>query len=133
LPLDPLYKKIAALLLLAALFAQAHSKPFLLVDYYSNPAKYARHCENRDRPAMNCRGKCQLMKKMEEERQKDAGCPERQGEYDYQVPLSSRSFFTTVETVGGKLMPAYDRLPRNEGKSIDRHIAVFHPPDTQGF
>lgn len=45
----------------------------LLGDYYLNPQSYLAQCENRDKPKMDCNGKCQLAKKIQQDTQEEPG------------------------------------------------------------
>lgn len=67
-----------------------------MADYYTNTSKYAKNCVNKAKPKMHCNGKCQMMKKLQEEEKKDQEKPERKGENKGEVILSSKSFFAIV-------------------------------------
>ena len=72
--------KISALILLLAFSFQCFNKAFIVVDYYSNTATYAKECINKSRPKMHCNGRCQMMKKLKADEKKDADNPERKQE-----------------------------------------------------
>lgn len=75
---------------------------------------------------MHCNGKCQMMKKLQEEEKKDSQAPERKSEYKADV-LSSRSFFCTqlnthlisTKIYGYGISGDITAMPRS----------FFHPPD----
>jgi hypothetical protein len=122
-----LYRQIIALLFFTAFLAQSLSKPFIIADYYTNTGKYAKNCENKARPKMHCNGKCQMMKKLQEEEKKDQENQERKSENKNEVGLSSKSFFYTVpnyNTEFVKTMYPFLQSP----KETDRSFEVFHPP-----
>ena len=58
-------KFFAATIFILLLQAQVFSKWLMVLDYTVNKNYIAKTlCENRDKPKLNCNGKCQLMKKM---------------------------------------------------------------------
>ncbi|MFY8004320.1 MAG: hypothetical protein ACOVNR_05730, partial [Chitinophagaceae bacterium] len=90
------YKYITAFIILAAFLAQTFSKNFVMADYFTNTAKYAKNCENKAKPKMHCNGKCQMMKKLQQEEKKDQENPERKSENKSEIALSIKSFFATT-------------------------------------
>ena len=54
-------------------------------------------CENRDRPKLNCKGNCVLMKKMKQEQKQEQNAPAPVKLEITSIVLSSRSFFATIE------------------------------------
>ena len=58
-------RRIIALALLLAMLSPILAKLFVYAEFKSNQAYIAATlCENRDRPELNCEGKCYLMKKL---------------------------------------------------------------------
>jgi hypothetical protein len=74
---EHLYRRLTAFIFIAAFLAQTFSRSFIIADYYADTAKYARNCVNKAKPKMNCNGKCQMMKKLQEEEKKDQENPDR--------------------------------------------------------
>lgn len=122
------YRQLAACVLLAAFLAQIFSKPFIVVDYYTNKSKYAKNCENKAKPSMHCNGKCQMMKKLQQEEKKDQGNPERKAENKQETIGSTKSFFAIVPDSYWAIIKTKKTLPPSQGKSTDRSFAIFHPP-----
>jgi hypothetical protein len=121
------YRHITAIIFFAAFLAQTFSKSFVMADYYTNTSKYAKNCENKAKPKMHCNGKCQMMKKLQQEEKKDQENPERKGENKNEIVLSSKSFFTTVSNYRIHLTKRlYPTL--QSPKETDRSFEVFHPP-----
>jgi hypothetical protein len=119
-------RRIIALTLLLALLSSILAKLFVYAEFKSNQAYIASTlCENRDRPALNCQGKCYLMKKLKEAEDK-----EKKQENQTQKKASVDLFFLN-ETVAPVLAIA---IPVQKKPSIqkftlpefDREIA--HPP-----
>ena len=65
-------RRLIAFTLLLALLSSILSKLFVYAEFKSNQAYIAATlCENRDRPELNCQGKCYLMKKLKEAEDKE--------------------------------------------------------------
>jgi hypothetical protein len=120
-----MFKKITATILLLAFVSQTFAGPFIMLDYFMNKAAYAKNCINKARPKMHCNGKCQAMKKIQEEEKKEQQNAERKAEGKVQV-LSAKSFFCSVKTLSGEIENNYPR--QNIKRTCDIALAVFHPP-----
>lgn len=121
----PMFRKIAATILLMSFVAQTFAGPFIMLDYFVNTAAFAKSCINKARPEMHCNGKCQAMKKIEEQEKKDMQDSQRKAENKLPV-LSSKSFFCSVKIVSKEIEKKY--LPQNINCTCDIALAVFHPP-----
>lgn len=123
-----LYKHSAALLFIAAFFTQTFYKAFVIADYYSNSAAYAKNCENKLRPKMHCNGKCQMMKKILAEEKKGRENSERNSENKNKDGLSSKSFFA-ASTLPPPSNKTFKPSPHyKSGLCSQRSTAIFHPP-----
>jgi hypothetical protein len=123
-----IYRQLTAFIFLAAFLAQTFSRTFVIADYYTNTSKYTKNCENKARPKMHCNGKCQMMKKLQQEEKKDQENPERKAENKNEIILSTKSFFANVPTQYLIDSKSKKLLPSSDGKSIDRSFDIFHPP-----
>ncbi|GAB2829956.1 hypothetical protein [Ferruginibacter profundus] len=122
----PMFKQIAAIFLIIAFTAQAFSGGFVLLNYYSNTAAFAKNCENKARPKMHCNGKCQMMKKLKQEEKQDQQNPERKSDNKIEV-LSSKSFFYSTATIF--LVIACKAVPVEKDYPLtDIPYSFFHPP-----
>jgi hypothetical protein len=90
-----LFKQITAILFLMAFALQTFSKPLLMFDYFANTKAYEKNCVNKAKPTLQCKGKCQMLKKLKQEEKKDQQNPERKAENKNEV-LSSKSFYPTL-------------------------------------
>ncbi|MBS1512414.1 MAG: hypothetical protein JST86_16330 [Bacteroidetes bacterium] len=119
-------KSLSAIILIAAFAAQSFSGGFIMLDYYSHTAAFAKNCENKARPQMHCNGRCQMMKKLKAEEKKDEQNPERKAD-NKTVVLSSKSFFCSVITA---IIPAFSKpsAGSNTFSLQDMEYAFFHPP-----
>lgn len=120
-----MFKKITATILLLAFVSQTFAGPFVMLDYFMNTAAYAKNCINKTRPKMHCNGKCQAMKKIQEEEKKEQQNAERKAEAKVQV-LSSRSFFASIQPVTTIILKA--TAFELEYPLTDMSYAFFHPP-----
>jgi hypothetical protein len=68
-------QRIISLLLVCGIFAQSAVRTVWTVHYQWNRAVYLQNCENRDKPAMKCDGKCYLKKKMAVQETRGANAP----------------------------------------------------------
>jgi hypothetical protein len=98
----------------------------VVLDYYTNSAAFAKNCVNKAKPKMHCNGKCQMMKKMQEEEKENQQLPERKFENKMEV-LSSKSFFNNSPTLFSVIVPKAIAV---EKKVLTKDIsyAFFHPP-----
>lgn len=76
---------------------------------------------------MKCHGRCQMMLKLQEEEKKEQQCPGNKTELKAEV-LSSKSFFATVHHPVQVEILNLNFLICTPGKSIDRSLDIFHPP-----
>ena len=108
-----------------AFLAQTFNRAVIVLDFYANRTYIAANlCENKDKPQMNCCGKCQLKKRLNKEDNKDKQAPERRNSNE--EVLSSKSFFASVEVIKiieKKIFPDQDIKT-----TFDISTDFFHPP-----
>ena len=125
--MKPTYRHITAIIFFAAFLAQTFSRSFVIANYYTNTSKYAKNCINKTKPKMHCNGKCQMMKKLQEQEKKDQENPERKSENKNELVLSSKSFFSNlpykITRFVKKIYPTL-HCPKETYRSFE----VFHPP-----
>lgn len=117
---------ITAIVLLTALAAQTFQKAVIVLDYYTNTASFAKNCENKTRPLLRCKGKCQMMKKLQQGEKKGEQSAERKGENKNAV-ASSKSFFATLPFVDCKQPKSVCNNYLLE-PTTDLVSKIFHPP-----
>jgi len=106
-------RRLIAFTLLLALLSSILAKLFVYAEFKSNQAYIAATlCENRDRPELNCQGKCYLMKKLKEAEDK-----EKKQENQAQKKASVDLFFVNepvapvlVMTVPAKKKPSIQKF-----------------------
>ncbi len=122
------YHLIFFIPLVAALFLQTFGRNILLADYFIRTSAYAANCENKQKPELKCKGKCQMMKKMQEEEEKNKENPERRAENKLETSvLINKEFF-----------PFYLSSPEQKSDKwsfthaighVNHHaFSIFHPP-----
>lgn len=121
-----LLRKVIATVLLLVFAASTFSRVFRVADYYVNTEAYSKNCENKARPKLHCNGKCQMMKKLKQDEQKEQQAPDSKSSAKSET-LSSRSFYQQQIFVVEPLIQEFSRTTAI-GKPMDRSIPVFHPP-----
>jgi len=119
-------KKISSLILLLAFSFQCFNKAFIVVDYCSNTAQYAKACINKSRPKLHCNGRCAMMKKLNADEKKDADNPERKQENKSETfspfIMNSENCFT-VRTITVHSYPVID-----DNRTYKMPRSCFRPP-----
>src|SRR6478736_1916695 len=73
-----MYRQLLAAVLMLAFTMQTFNQGLIVFGFYANQDAIARKlCVNKAKPKMLCNGKCQLMKKLQEEEKKDKENSER--------------------------------------------------------
>jgi hypothetical protein len=119
-------RSLAAIFLLFAFASQTFKGYFIMLDYYTHTAAFAKNCVNKAKPTMHCNGHCQMMKKMQAEEQKDEQVPERKFENKTEV-FSNHSFDYSFEadcTIIASQKVFFDK----NYPVTDRSYSFFHPP-----
>lgn len=114
-------------MLLIAFAASTFSRVFVVADYYTNTAMYAMNCVNKAKPKLHCNGKCQMMKRLQQEDNKDQQNPDRKMENKGGVDISSRSFFSNQLNAGYSII-ATSYTIFNTGTPVAYSNNIFHPP-----
>lgn len=107
---------------------QYFSKSMLIADYYSNTAGYAKNCENKARPKLQCNGKCQLMKKLNAEEKKDQDNPERKAENKNEWFVFYRASFANAPKPIIIITSNKISIRHLNDHCADRSLDIFHPP-----
>lgn len=88
--ISTMLKQITVCILLLAFTASSFCRAVIVMDYYANSTVYAKQCENKARPKMHCNGKCQMMKKLQQQEKQEQGDPERKASLKYEVFFADR-------------------------------------------
>ena len=121
-----MFRKITAILLLLIFSIQNYGQTIIMLDYYLNTASFAKDCENKAEPILQCNGKCQMVKKMREQEKKEQQSPERKINNKHEV-MSSKSFFAAsalYQIDNSQSLYSYLKISISPGVLSD----IFHPP-----
>lgn len=122
------YKKITALVLLVSFMAHVFSSALIMADYHLNTARYARYCVNKARPQLHCKGKCQVLKKIQAEENRAGQNTERKQEVNNELVFSLGAFCQVPENIA-IIQTALNIRPGNQ-ELVDKGclFPIFHPP-----
>ena len=123
-----MFRQLFALIFVFSFVVQTFSKPFIVLDYFANTASYAKRCVNKAKPKLQCNGKCQMMKKIQEEEKKQQSGEENKSSYKTEV-LSAESYFAKIShplVLNSVLYPLF-----YVGHPTDISTDFFHPPGTE--
>ena len=118
-------KQLTAAILLLAFMASSFCRTVIVLDYYANTAAYAKECINKARLAMHCNGKCQMIKKLEQEEKNDQDNLERKAENKNETqPANSFCSATFLQPEATRHVAAQIIIQ----KPVDRNYSLFRPP-----
>lgn len=119
-------KHITAILFLVAFIGQTFNKPFIVVDYYANNDAYQQACINKAKPKMNCKGKCQMMKKLQEEEKKEQEIPHARPDTKTEV-FSADNFAYEIKTPSVLIHNTFNEMLTQQTLASFQP-SIFHPP-----
>lgn len=122
-----LYKQLTVFIFLASFVAHTIGNGFFIADYYLHPEKYAKNCINKSRPKLQCNGKCQLMKKIEEEEKKEKANNEKEISVRTTITLTDKNYFVIIEDNKVADKPI-QRVYKNTIALNSFTSSVFRPP-----
>lgn len=120
-----LHIKLFATCLILAFFAQTFSKGLIIANYYTNTQAFAKNCINKAKPKMHCNGKCQMMRKLKQDENKDSQNPDRKNEMKTDL-----LFFAQIRTqIAYQFIFNKPQYPLVQYKlTQDISADFFHPP-----
>lgn len=118
-------RQLSATILLLTFSVQTFSNQLIMLGYYVNTGAYAKNCINKARPKLHCNGKCQAMKKLQQEEKKDQQTPERKPGNEGQVLFAETHFGIIHFPLINNLMPSLYSDPYSPSWPA---MGVFHPP-----
>lgn len=123
-----IFKKGFTCLLLVSVILQTFSQAVICMDFYARRDYIARVlCENRDKPMMHCEGRCQLCKRLNNDRQQDRNVPVRKTTEPV-LTLFHRNW-QNMDLPAPAVSPNRFGLAQSDPRVIDRSLFFFHPPD----
>jgi hypothetical protein len=118
-------KQLTAALLILAFTASTFCRTVIVLDYYANTAAYAKACINKARLAMHCNGKCQMMKKLEQEEKNDQDNLERKAENKNEIQPAN-AFCNAIFLQAASTSHVVARIIVQ--KPVDRAYFLLRPP-----
>lgn len=118
-------KQFLAALILISLLLSNFNKLLYYADYNLNTEKYLQNCINKQRPMINCKGHCQLSKKLKQQQNEEQSNNSKISNPKDDV-VSSKSFFITSVN---SILSIYFKH-----RVVNQHIVdtfskeVFQPP-----
>jgi hypothetical protein len=122
----PMFKQLTAFFLLIAFVCQTFSSGWVMVEYYTNTAAFAKNCENKSKPILHCNGKCQMMKKLQAAESKEQQMPERKSERQTEL-LAYTACQYNFENVFSVLTAQIVAIEKNHPLT-DISLSLFRPP-----
>jgi len=122
-----MYRLFIGHILLLTLVLQTFSGYLLKADYVLNQSLYEERCENKARPQLKCKGKCQLSKKMmeaEKEEQKQQGKTQKAGQDEVIAFVSHLQFLFYAADV----LHASASIVSDAALAAGFGLSVFQPP-----
>lgn len=121
-----MFRLLASILLFFSFFVQTFRGSFIILDYYTNTASFAKNCINKSKPALHCKGKCQMVKKIQEEEKKESNLPQRKFENKIEVYTEIAGKFY----ISAQVVPAKTTNQEYNGSDAlqDMSFDFFHPP-----
>ncbi len=125
LSLYPL-KHVVVILLLTGMLAQTFNRFFIVVDNQLNKEYIANKlCENKNKPLLQCKGKCQMMKKLQQEEKQDQENPERRSENKFEIISFQHNRISIIPLIPFSCF-AYPEYRENYSSAF--LAPPFHPP-----
>lgn len=118
-------KRIVAIQLLLIILFQCSFKTAITVSFFMNKDYIARIlCINKDKPRLNCNGKCYLQKQLEKEKKSELPIPGISKDKTETIFILSSDIFHVVNNT--KYTVCENEPPAIQGRQFSREI--FHPP-----
>lgn len=107
---------------------QLSGRYLVMFEFYLNQDFIAKNlCINRDKPQMQCNGKCHLKKQLTAEERKEQENPERRTDNKSEIFYANADLINNITpTVSTVSIHYYN--PASIGTPIDRVSTIFHPP-----
>ena len=122
-----MYRQILTAVLLLAFTVQTFNQGLIVFGFYANQDAIAKKlCVNKAKPKMHCNGKCQLMKKLQEEERSDKENSERKIENKTDIVFIKGSYTSMHCEMKYEIQNIFS-LYKEPVVSIYL-IDIFHPP-----
>lgn len=122
-------RQVLSILFIAVFLVQLMGKTLVTAHYLIHKEKITRTlCENKSKPSKKCHGKCQLIKKLRQQKQAEGNAPVSlpevlKGKTEFPAELNEIAVSRITPAETRTLYPAY--IPF---QSSVQHTDIFHPP-----
>lgn len=118
-------QKLTAYLLVLSILAAGFSRYIIYAGFALNKQYIASTlCENKDKPQLNCKGKCYLMKKVKQAEEKEKQEEQSNQKAKYQEAFLNTAIKITVPETEREIAFA-SLFPQ---ATIKKSYSIFHPP-----
>ncbi len=121
-----MFLRLVAIVLLVAFAMQTFQKNMIVLDYFANTEAFAQNCENKARPVLKCKGKCQMLKKLQAEEKKEQKNPEHKGENKASTPNTLPPLPLQAALAMEAINTIYPPFPVIA--ECDQSYPILHPP-----
>ncbi len=118
--------RFVSLIFIVTFLIQQSGKYLIMADYYIGTSKYAKNCINKSRPKMHCNGKCQMMKKIQEEENREKNDAEKRRDNKNESSSPIISYLSNTAVVFFEMSD--DNIWHGTNKPVDHSYGFFHPP-----
>lgn len=121
-----MFRQLLSILFILAFAVQTFQQNLIVGSYYFNNAVYAKNCENKTKPSLGCKGKCQMMKKLQQEEEQQAPAPGMKAEQKGETfsSLVYNTIIQTPETIANRCFG----FAFTTGTPANIAVSIFHPP-----
>ncbi len=121
-----MFRQAFSILFLIAFAVQTFQQNLIVGSYYINKIIYAKNCENKAKPSLGCKGKCQMMKKLQQEEQKQTPAPglKAQQKGESFSTLLYKTVLRVPETTANRCFS----FAFTTGTPVNVSLSIFHPP-----
>lgn len=110
-----------------AFAGQTFDQGWYYLGYLVEKKEYMKRCENKALPQLHCNGKCQLMKKLQEQQKKEQGAPpELKLAAKAEIAFLKSQLLLAPQAIQTR---GITYLIRTIGYPVNRPSSLFHPPD----
>ncbi len=122
-----MFKQLTTAIILTAFAMQNFTGVLIWADYYTNTTAYAKNCVNKATPVLHCNGKCQVMKKMQDQQKKEQDNNTRRPNTKTET-LFLNNAFAILDTPSPYIIQQQKNGYYINCKSTGLHLDIFHPP-----
>jgi hypothetical protein len=121
-------KQLITIFLMMIWLCQLSGRYLVMFEYYLNQDFVAKNlCINRDKPQLQCNGKCHLKKQLSEEERRDKESPERRAENRTETFYAASFDLISIAPLFTTIAVNYNN-PHCIGMPVDQSFTIFHPP-----